>query len=113
MKRILSIVFILSLSMNAIAGKEYTKGQLNAMVNRGEYPAIGRVLDTQTKSMSFSDCRSTVDSIMSEIRGNYPVETIANTGIMYMVKAWTNDGAIITTCSKPDFKLVITVSEYR
>jgi len=113
MRKLLLTIGIITLSLNVIAGGDYSKSQLNNMVNRGEYPKQGPVNDTQTRSMSFSSCKVSVENIMSQVRGEYPVRTIVNSGTIYMVKAWTNDGAITATCSKSDQKMVLTQASYR
>lgn len=112
MRKLLLTIALAALSSGVWAGSVYTKGQLNNMVSRGEYPAQGPVTNTQTRQLSFPDCKVTVESVMSALRGEYPVRTVVDTSIIYMVKAWTNDGAVIATCSKPDRKLVLTQASY-
>ncbi len=113
MKKLLATIILVMMIMSAYAEKTYTPSELNRMVNSGQYPEQGPVSNKETKSISFSDCIVAVESIMSQIRDLYPVETIVDTGLVYMVKAWTNDGAITATCSKSDEKMVITVAPYR
>ena len=113
MRKLLLTITVIALSSNAISDSVYSKSQLNSMVSRGEYPEQGPVNNTQTKSMSFSTCKVAVENVMSQLRGEYPVRTVVNSGIMYMVKAWTNDGAVTATCSEPDRKMVLTQASYR
>lgn len=113
MRKLLLVICIAALSSNAISGTVYSKSQLNSMVSRGEYPDQGPVNNTQTRSMSFLNCKAAVENVMSQLRGEYPVRTVVNTGILYMVKAWTNDGAITASCSQLDRKMVLTQASYR
>ena len=91
----------------------YTPEQLNRMISNGQFPEQGEVEKTQTQEASFAECKVVVESVMSEIRGSYPVRTIVDTKMMYMVKAWTNTGVVIATCSQPDRKMVLTTSSYK
>lgn len=113
MKKVLIAVLLTTIAATAYAEKTYTKSQLNRMVNSGQYPAQNSVDNTQTKSMSFSSCKVAIENVMSQIRDSYPVRTIVNTGILYTVKAWTNNGAITASCSEPDRKMVLTQASYR
>ena len=112
MKKLIITALLTAIATTAYAQKTYTPSQLNRMVNGGQYPDQGPV-STQTKAMSFSACKLTAESIMSQIRGSYPVRTIVDTGILYTVKAWANDGAITVSCSEPDRKMVLTQASYR
>lgn len=94
----------------AAAGKTYTKAELQKMTAAGRYPAQGTV-STESKPASFVACSATIDSITSSL-GGYPAETIVNTGIIRMVKMWTNDGVVTVSCSGPDRKMVITKAPY-
>lgn len=82
------------------------------MINSGNYPEQGKS-QSQSDSMDFSDCILTTKALLSEIASNYPVSTIVDTSIVYSVKAWVNDAALIVTCSKLDGKRVITKSSYK
>ena len=106
-------IILATLSISVYAGNAYTPGELNQMINSGNYPKQGPVSNTTTKPMSFSTCKIATENVMSQIRDYYPVETIVNTSTMQMVKAWTNDGAITVTCSAPDQKFVFTQAPYR
>lgn len=113
MKKLFVMIILMMLIISAYAEKTYTPSQLNRMVNSGQYPEQKPVSNTQTRSISFAACKIAVENIMSQLRGLYPVETIVDTGLVYMVKAWTNDGATTATCSKSDKKMVLTVAPYR
>ena len=113
MKNLLVMIILVTLSMSTYAEKTYTPSQLNRMVDNVRYPEQGPVSDTQTRSIPFAACKVTVDNIMSQLRDLYPVETIVDTGLVYMVKAWINDGATTATCSKSDQKMLLTVAPYR
>ncbi len=113
MKKLMTTIILVTMILSAYAEETYTPSELNRMVDSGQYPEQGPVSNTETKSISFGDCIVAVESIMSQIRDLYPVDTIVDTGLVYMVKAWTNDGAITATCSKSDQKMVITEAPYR
>lgn len=113
--KIVSVATVLIISLiimagQAIAGKTYTKAELQKMTSGGRYPAQGAV-STESKQASFAACSATIDSITSSLSG-YPAETIVNTGIIRMVKMWTNDGVVTVSCSGPDRKMVITKAPY-
>ena len=95
-----------------IVQSTYTPKQLSRMIGRGHYPAQGKET-SQSIHSSFAVCKMTTDHIMVKIRGIYPVRTVIDTGIVYMVKAWTNDGVVISTCSALDQKMVISRAFYR
>ncbi len=106
-------IALLIASFTVTAGTTYTPQQLNRMINSGQYPSQGKVNKTQSKSMSFSNCKVAVENVMSQLRGSYPVKTIVNTSIIQTKKAWTNDGVITASCSKPDNKMVLTQASYK
>ena len=111
MKKLFVTIILVTLSISTYAEKIYTPSQLNRMVDDGQYPEQGPVSDTQTRSIPFAACKVAVDNIMSQVRGLYPVETIVDTGLVYM--AWANNGATTATCSKSDQKMLLTVAPYR
>jgi hypothetical protein len=99
---------------HAIAGgKTYTPLQLRRMVSKGQYPPQGPVQQTKTEHADFLACSRTVDSMVEAVAGDYPAQTIADTKIVKVVKIWTNDGAVVASCSALDENLVITVAPYR
>jgi hypothetical protein len=113
-KTLITIVILVStLNVSAYAGTIYTPRQLNSMVDSGQYPNQGAVVDNQTKNMTFCSCKVAVDNVMSTLRGVYPVKTIVDTTVFYSIKAWTNDGAVTASCSKPDSKMVMTRALYK
>lgn len=111
--RKLLILGCIIISTNALAEMSYSKEQLNRMISRGEYPEQGIVNKAQTNTITFYKCKTAVEKVMVQLRGAYPVETIVDTNAMYMVKAWTNDGAITATCSQLDRKMIITQASYK
>lgn len=113
MKKAIIAITLAALSASAYAEQTYTPNQLNRMINSGQYPEQGPVNNSQTESMSFSGCKDSVEKVMSQLRGAYPVKTIVNTGFLFSVKAWTNDGVITASCSKPDRKRVLTQAPYK
>nr|DAJ40404.1 MAG TPA: hypothetical protein [Caudoviricetes sp.] len=92
--------------------KEYTPSQLKQMINYGDYPQQGEA-KSESSRMDFSDCVLKTKVLFSQIAGNYLVSTIVNTSMVYSVKAWVNDAALVVTCSQPDGKRVITQSPYK
>ncbi len=114
MKKIHISIAMIMISYSAFAGGiTYTPQELNNMVNSGQYPEQGAVANTQTRDLSYSACKIAIESVMSQLRGTYPVKTIVNTSMLYIVKAWANDGAITASCSQPDRKMVLTRALYR
>ena len=110
-RKTLAVTLFVS-TIAATAGPQYTKQQLNRMAAAGQYPSQGPVIDKQVRPMTFSSCKRVAESVMSQLRGSYPVETIVDTKIMYMVKSWANDGVTLVTCSQPDSTLVLTRADY-
>jgi len=94
-------------------GPTYTPQELRDMVFSGQYPEQGDVENTQTRDLSFPSCKITINNVMSQMRGTYPVRTIVNTNILYIIKAWANDAAVTASCSKPDGKMVLTQAPYK
>ena len=91
--------------------KTYTPFELNKMINSGSYPKQGTVKTVTKKVDSFYGCKSTIKNIMSQL-GSYPERVIVDTGILYTAKVWTNNGAVTTSCSKLDSKLIIMEASY-
>lgn len=107
---LISIVFFL-ISQVAHAATTYTPAQLKKMVNNGKYPKQGNPT-TQTMNVPFEGCNLKVKQIISDIGENYPAQQIADSNIIKSTKIWTNDGVLVLTCSKPDEKLIMTISKY-
>ena len=110
--RLAAVSLLLSSSIPALAQKTYTPAQLRAMVNSGRYPDQGAA-STQTKTMDYSQCIATLESVVGAVRPNYPAQTIVSTNLMRVEKVWTNDAAVTVSCSAPDRKLVMTSAPYR
>lgn len=105
------LLFSLSLSANLYAYSTYTKEQLNDMYRAGSMPSQASPVSKSAK-LSFGSCIRKSKEIISSVSSNYPVQTLVDTSIMYSVKVWTNDAAMIVSCSQPDQKIVITTSKY-
>ena len=81
--------------------QSYTSAQLRELVASKNYPKEGES-STSTRQMAFGDCLTTTHSVLASMQPEYPVEIIADTSIVFMAKAWANDGAVLITCSGPD-----------
>lgn len=70
------------------------------------------VVKSQSSNMDFSTCLQQQTEFAGAISssGNYNVIPIVDTNILSIVKFCTNDDSIIHTCSKPDNKMILTVS---
>lgn len=108
--KILCLLFLMSISGIATA-KDYTPAQLRKMISSGQYPKQGNP-ENKTQSMSFSACVSTITNMTDQVKDNYPVQTIVDSNIMKVIKIWTNDAAMVLSCSASDQKLIITTSKY-
>lgn len=95
----------------ATSGRTYTPAELKVMLQTGKPPAQGKP-ESQSKEASFGACVLSANEIASAIENEYPVETLVSTATVFMKKMWTNDGAIVVTCSDADRKMVITRSPY-
>lgn len=114
MKKFLLSITLVMVSFSVFAEEPtYTPQELRDMVFNGQYPEQGTVENTRTRDLSFPSCKIAIENVMSQMRGIYPVETIANTNILYVIKAWVNDAAITASCSKPDRKMVLTQAPYK
>lgn len=94
------------------ARSNYTRDELMQMVGNGRYPEQGAV-STKADAMNYGDCIVAADAVTAPLRGVYPVITVVNTSLMYMVKLWTNDSAMTITCSALNEKMVVTTAPYR
>ena len=104
-------VILTGISLPANAQKRYTPAQLRTMVERGSYPAQAAP-SNQVESLDFSSCKNLVEGMLNDVKANYPVQSIAESSIVWSKKVWTNDGAIVFTCSKPDKTFTSTTSPY-
>lgn len=98
---------------SVFAATTYTKEQLNSMVTAGSYPDQLPTVTRSAESMAFGQCKNDAFTMYSQIVGDYPAQVIIDTNILYMVKLWTNDGAITISCSEPDVKRIVTQAAYR
>ncbi len=80
------------------------------MVQSGIYPKQG-TLKIQTQDLNFLLCVARAESLLDATRPNYPTAIIVNMRIIYMGKAWINDGAMTFSCSA-DNTFVITTAPY-
>ena len=62
-----------------------------------------------SKSMSFEECLQVIQRTAAQL-GVAPIN-ITETTDMRMVRFPTNDGSVLVTCSRPDRKMVMTVSK--
>lgn len=109
-----SLIFVsLLIAFSASASTTYTKEQLNSMDASGQYPEQEFPVTKSVEAVDFDSCKENAHSIYSQVSGSYPAKEIVNTGVLYVVKLWTNDGAIIVSCSKPDGKKIVTQSSYK
>lgn len=112
MKKILLATSIF-LAFGAAASTSYTKEQLNAMDASGRYPEQESPITKSVEVVDFERCKQGAYSIYSQVSGSYPAKEIVNTKVLYIVKLWTNDGAIMVSCSEPDGKKTVTQSSYK
>ncbi|QGF21977.1 hypothetical protein PQB85_gp20 [Erwinia phage Midgardsormr38] len=108
-----AILLFTVIAFGASAATTYTKDELNSMDASGQYPAQEAPITKSVEAISFGQCKENASSIYNQVSGNYPAKEIVNTGILYVVKIWTNDGAIMVSCSEPDGKKVVTQSSYK
>jgi len=111
MKKVLLLAALAA--FGAGASTTYTKEQLNDMDRMGQYPEQEPPVTKGVESVDFAKCKNDAGGIYSQVSGNYPAKELVNSGILYVVKIWTNDGAIMISCSEPDGKKVITQSSYK
>jgi hypothetical protein len=65
--------------------------------------------ESTTKTMSFEACLEAIRSVASDL-GVAPIN-IVETNDLRMVRFPTADGSVLVTCSRPDRKMVLTISE--
>jgi hypothetical protein len=66
-------------------------------------------VESSSKTMSFDACLETIRSVASDL-GVAPIN-IVETNDMRMVRFPTSDGSVLVTCSRPDRKMVMTISK--
>ncbi|EAQ7525832.1 hypothetical protein D3K81_07955 [Salmonella enterica] len=106
-------LLLLAFTFKAGAASTYTKEQLNDMAAAGKYPEQESPVTKSIEAVSFSECKSSTLNVLNQVSGNYPAKEVVNTGVLYVVKIWTNDGVIMVSCSEPDNKKVVTQSSYK
>ena len=65
--------------------------------------------DSTTKTMSFEDCLKAIWNTAA-ILGVMPINIVETKDLM-MVRFPTADGSLLVTCSRPEQKMVVTVSD--
>ena len=109
----LALALLAVVSLGASASNTYTKEQLNSMAASGSYPGQESPVTKSVESVSFERCKQDTYGVYNQVAGNYPAQEVVNTGILYIVKIWTNDGVIMVSCSGPDGKKLVTQSSYK
>ena len=110
--RVVMIVLAMCSSGVVNAAKTYTHAQLAQMIEAGRYPA--QAAPTSKRSAAdFAACKAKMEAVLDAVRGNYPVQDIANTSLVVTRKLWTNDAALTITCSGPDKAMIITTAPYK
>jgi hypothetical protein len=102
---------LLAVASPVLASREYSPEQLRQMVASRKYPAQGAVAQ-ETKTVEFSQCKEVVRSLMADMQPDYPVRTLKDAPALLSVKLWTNDAAVVMSCSG-DGRLVVQKSPYR
>ena len=102
---------LLAFALPAWAAKEYTPEELRQMVGAGMFPAQHDPAE-EARDVTFSQCKAVVHSLLSDVQPNYPVRTLMDGPAMLSVKLWTNDAAVVLSCSR-DGRLVVQKSLYR
>lgn len=97
----------------ASASTTYTKEQLNSMDDSGQYPEQESPVTKSVEYVDFDTCKDNARGVYNQVVGNYPAKEVVDSGVLYVVKVWTNDGAILVSCSEPDGKKVVTQSAYK
>lgn len=69
----------------------------------------GFAQESTSRSMSFEECLQVIQRTATQL-GVAPIN-IAETTDMRMVRFPTSDGSVLVTCSRPDRKMVMTVSK--
>ncbi len=82
------------------------------MISSGQYPDQGTP-QTQSTPLPFLSCKAKAEGMLAQLRGTYPFEVVMDNSVSYMIKAWTNDAAVVVTCSMPDDKMAVTRSFYK
>ena len=102
---------LLTVFLPAWAAQEYTPEQLREMVSAGRFPPQSAPAQ-ETKALAFPECKAVVRSLMEDVQPAYPVRTLKDAPALLSVKLWTNDAAVVMSCSR-DGRLVVQKSLYR
>jgi hypothetical protein len=103
--------FLLAVACPASAAREYSPEELRQMVASRNYPAQGSPAE-EMKAVEFSQCKEVVRSLVADMQPDYPVRTLKDAPALLSVKLWTNDAAVVMSCSR-DGRLVVQKSPYR
>lgn len=104
-------VMLTGINLPASAQKRFTPAQLRTMVDRGDYPPQAAP-SSKVEPLDFTSCKNLVEGMLNDVKANYPVQSIAQSSIVWSKKVWTNDGAVVFTCSKPDQTFITITSPY-
>ena len=104
-------VLAASAAVPALAATEYTPEQLREMVAAGSLPPQGDA-QQETRAVPFPECKAVVRSLVSDVQPQYPVRTLADGPKMLSVQLWTNDAAVVMSCSR-NGRLVVQKALYR
>jgi hypothetical protein len=102
---------LLAVALPGWAAKEYTPEELRQMVGSGTFPPQHEPAE-ETRAVAFPQCKAVVRSLMSDVQPDYPVRTLTDAPAMLSVQLWTNDAAVVMSCSQ-DGRLVVQKSSYR
>jgi len=70
--------------------------------------SVASAQQSTSKSMSFEDCLKVIRNTATDL-GVAPIN-IVETSEARIVRFPTSDGSVLVTCSKPDRKMVMTIS---
>ncbi len=112
MKKLLLGLFLISMTLSSFA-KTYTKEELNSLVQSGNHPAQGPLETIADEIVPFNACREATKSIVDSVSSNYPTKVLSDISLMYSAEVWTNDGAILMTCTQPDNRSTVKKAVYK
>lgn len=84
-----------------------TNPATSALSDESSLSALAK--QSSSKSMSFDDCLRVIQNTATQL-GVAPTN-IVETSEMRMVRFPSSDGSVLVTCSRPDRKMVMTVSK--
>ncbi|MEP2781444.1 MAG: hypothetical protein ABJL33_15430 [Hyphomicrobiales bacterium] len=85
---------------------------LNIATIAAACPAAAETTTIETQTMRFTSCLKYIQDVAEEL--NFTPENIVETSDARIVRFPTNDGSglsILITCSKPDKKLIVLLSD--